>query len=223
MIVDFSGDFNRKDLTFYGFDKMTDDEIIDVVHNSSNPELMGSKLGDWMQKRKKNVKKFVSNVKAKYNKLPKWAKIATGVALAPAALAVAPAAMAVVPATLPAVLPVAKKAAIVAGVRKVMAKKALQRAKVAATLRNQVPASPQLEAMRTIQSSPINAVSSTASNNVATMEPYRDNLPAPAVMELPQAQEEITIQETQQPEQKKSILPLILSAAGLALPFLLKK
>lgn len=203
MIVDFSGDgFNSRTLNFYGFDNLSDNEIIDLVSNSTNPELMGSKLGDWMKRRKKNVQKFTANVKAKFNTLPKWAKIATGVALAPVALATAPAALSIAPVVTTA-LPTVKTAGLAAVTRKLILKNAAKRAQIAAKIKDSQQVQPQVQQAQ------------------ATMEAYKTGLPQAAVMETPQ--QDYQEQSDQPVEEKKSILPAVLAAASFAIPFLLRK
>lgn len=101
-----------EDEVLLGFDRMTDSEIMYVADRSPYPEYMGGKVKEWLQRRKKRAKAFVGKVKAKYKKLPKWAKIATGIFAAPALAAAAiPAAAALVPATVGAVAPLAAAAA----------------------------------------------------------------------------------------------------------------
>lgn len=99
------------DEILFGFDRMTDQEIMYTLDRSPYPELMGSKVSEWLQRRKDRAKAFTKKVATKYKKLPTWAKVLT----APLALAAAPAvAAAALPAaamTAGALLPAAAMAA----------------------------------------------------------------------------------------------------------------
>lgn len=79
-----------EDEILMGFDRMTDSEIIYTMENTPYPEFMGGKLKQWLQRRKKRAKAFGQKLKKKFKKLPKWAKIATGIFAAPLALAAGP-------------------------------------------------------------------------------------------------------------------------------------
>jgi hypothetical protein len=71
-----------------GFDRMTDNEIMYMMDRSPYPEYMGSKVSEWLQRRKTRAKTFVKKVSEKYKKMPTWAKVLTA-PLAAAALPVA--------------------------------------------------------------------------------------------------------------------------------------
>lgn len=111
-----------------GFDRMTDDEIIWTMQGTPYPEFMGGKLKDWLKRRKKRAKALVGKIKKKFKKMPRWAKIATGILAAPLALpaaaAAAPIALTTAATALPAVLPAAATAGKFALARKIAMKRA---------------------------------------------------------------------------------------------------
>ena len=82
-----------EDEIMMGFDRMTDSEIMYAMDRSPYPEYMGSKVSEWLQRRKTRAKEFTKKVAAKYKKMPKWAKILTAPLAAAAALPLAAAAL----------------------------------------------------------------------------------------------------------------------------------
>lgn len=75
------------EVSFMGFDNLTDEEIIYLMQRSPDPELMGGKLKQWLKRRKKRAKAFFGKVKKKFKKMPKWAKVAMFAPLAAPAIA----------------------------------------------------------------------------------------------------------------------------------------
>lgn len=226
-----TGILSDEDEIFMGFDRMTDDEIIFTMQNTPYPEFMGGKLKDWFKRRKTRAKALVQKVKTKFKKMPKWAKVATGVLAAPLALpaaaAVIPTAAAVTSATLPAVLPAATKilpvAASAALARNIARKAAAKKAAAArkeniakvrvnrAALARQRMRRTQATNRRMMTGRPVPVVT-------AVKQP---TVPAPVYEE--QYTEQVTQQPTtQQPEQKKGGLGGLLALGALgALPFFL--
>jgi len=82
-----------EDEIMMGFDRMTDSEIMYAMDRSPYPEYMGSKVSEWMQRRKVRAKELTKKIAAKYKKMPKWAKILTAPLAAAAALPLAAAAL----------------------------------------------------------------------------------------------------------------------------------
>lgn len=112
--ISLSGDEIRNgfDDEFYmGLDRMTDSEIMYTLDRSPYPEYMGSKVSEWLQRRKTRAKAFVQKVGAKYKKLPTWAKVLTAPLAVGAALPLAAAALPAAAMTAGAVLPMAAAAA----------------------------------------------------------------------------------------------------------------
>lgn len=94
--ITFSGEPIRNgfdDEIIMGFDRMTDGEIMYTLDRSPYPEYMGSKVSEWLQRRKTRAKAFVQKVGAKYKKLPTWAKVLTAPLAVGAALPLAAAAI----------------------------------------------------------------------------------------------------------------------------------
>lgn len=95
--ISLSGDPIRsgvsEDEILFGFDRMTDAEIMYTADRSPYPEYMGSKVSEWLQRRKTRAKAFTQKVAAKYKKMPKWAKVLTAPLAAAAALPLAAAAI----------------------------------------------------------------------------------------------------------------------------------
>jgi len=92
MKISLSGERDNFDMFSLG-----DEEFFRYVDNHPYPELMGGKLADRFKKGtakiKAKVQKAVKKAATKYKKLPKWAKVVTGVLGAPAVLGLAPAAI----------------------------------------------------------------------------------------------------------------------------------
>jgi hypothetical protein len=113
MKISLSGE-NRR----FNMFELGDDELFEYVDNHPYPELMGGKLADAIKRGTKKIKakvqKVVKKAKAKYKTLPKWAKVATGILAAPAAIGLAPAALGLAPAVIGAAAPLASIAATTA-------------------------------------------------------------------------------------------------------------
>lgn len=228
-----TGILSDYDEIFMGFDRMTDDEIIFTMQNTPYPEFMGGKLKDWFKRRKTRAKAVVAKVKEKFKKMPKWAKVATGVLAAPLALpaaaAVIPTAAAVTSATLPAVLPAATKilpVAASAALARNIAKKAAAKKAAAARQENIAQVRVNREALR----------KQRMKRMAATNRRMYMNRPVPVATAVRQtAQPEPVFEEQytetmtktpapvqQQPEQKKGGLGGLLALGALgALPFFL--
>ena len=92
MKISLSGERDNFDMFSLG-----DEEFFRYVDNHPYPELMGGKLAEKFKKGtakiKAKVQKVVKKAATKYKKLPKWAKVVTGVLGAPAVLGLAPAAI----------------------------------------------------------------------------------------------------------------------------------
>ena len=210
-----------------GFDRMTDDEIIWTMQGTPYPEFMGGKLKQWLQRRKKRAKAVVQKIKKKFKKMPKWAKIATGILAAPLALpaaagltaAAAPLALTTAATALPAVLPVASTAGKFALARKIAmkraaAKRAAQQKQNVTTVRASragLMAQRRRRMARTgrlLQQGygPVPIAPATATQAVATSQPVQ------------QVSEPVTA--TEEPK-KGGGLGALLALGALGLPFLL--
>lgn len=97
MKIDLMGDCGLSGTHTSGYEMfgMDDDELFEYIDNHPNPELMGGKLADAFKRGTKKIRakvqKVVKKAAAKYKKLPKWAKVVTGIVGAPALVgAIAP-------------------------------------------------------------------------------------------------------------------------------------
>ena len=212
----------------YSMFGMTDDELFEYVDNHPDPELMGGKLADAFKRGRKKIKakvqKVVKKAAAKYKKLPKWAKVVTGIVGAPAALGLAPAAIgAVAPAIAPA-LSVAKTTALTAAPIAIPAlqakrmkkridaarkKRLAEQQKIAA--QQAAAPTPAIVEQPAVQEQPYTqpAYTQPAYNQPIyddTSSNYRDNYQEP---------------QTAQPEEKKGGIPGWLLGAAALIPFFL--
>lgn len=78
-------------ITDEALEKMSADEIIWIAENHPDPEMMGGRLRDFFKRAKKKAKQVAAKVATRFKKMPKWAKIATGMLIpgAPAVVATA--------------------------------------------------------------------------------------------------------------------------------------
>jgi hypothetical protein len=207
MKVSLSGERNNFDMFSLG-----DEELFRYIDNHPYPELMGGKLADaWKRGTKKvkaKVQKAVKKAATKYKKLPKWAKVVTGVLGAPAVLGLAPAAIgAVAPiaaAGMATALPAAAAAlpvAIPALQAKMIAKRRKQRLAAQSKIASQTPAPVQSVSEPVYQPEPVYQNQSYQQND------YDD-----------QEQQEVT--SSNKPEEKKGLPGWLLGAAAL-IPFFL--
>lgn len=206
-----------------GFDRMTDDEIIWTMQGTPYPEFMGGKLKDWLKRRKKRAKALVGKIKKKFKKMPKWAKIATGILAAPLALpaaaAAAPIALTTAATALPAVLPAAATAGKFAlgrkiAMKRIAARKAAQQRQNVATVRTNRAALMRQRRRRMARTGrllqpgggPVPIAPATATQAVATAPPVQ------------QVSEPVTA--TEEPK-KGGGLGALLALGALGLPFFL--
>lgn len=214
--------------TYMGFDVLTDDEIINMMQRSRNPELMGGRLKKWLARRKKRAKAFAAKLKKKFNKLPKWAKIATGVVLGPVALATAPLVAATAATTaavaLPAAalaLPAASKVGIGLLVRKA-AKKHKQRQ--AALLRQRAVQNAQIQAS-VAQQAKMAARMKARTMKVRQLPKFQPGQAGPYVQPQQQYLQPVAAAPVAVATEKKGagMLGTVAALGALALPFILKR
>lgn len=217
MKISLSGERNNFDMFALG-----DEELFHYVDNHPYPELMGGKLADaWKRGTKKvkaKVQKAVKKAAAKYKKLPKWAKVVTGVLGAPAVLGLAPAAIGlaapIAAGALATALPAAAAAlpiALPALQAKAIAKRRQQRlaaqAKIAAAAPAQVAAP--------VQDEPVYQPQQYQQQRYQPEPSYQQNY-----NDYDDQQDEKEVTSSNKPEEKKGLPGWLLGAAAL-IPFFL--
>ena len=215
MKVSLSGERNNFDMFSLG-----DEEFFNYVDNHPYPELMGGKLADKFKKGtakiKAKVQKAVKKAATKYKKLPKWAKVVTGVLGAPAVLGLAPAAIgAVAPiaaGATAAALPAAAAAlpvAIPALQAKMIAKR--RKARLAAQSKVATPAPAPVASVAPVQPEPIYQPESIYQSQPTYQQNYND---------YDDQGESEAVTSSNMPEEKKGLPGWLLGAAAL-IPFFL--